>query len=259
MRYDLYVWASPRDLDGDAAAERLAAWEEAEADPSAAPFDPSDDVGWFYVELLKDDVDVDAVSDGVPDPSSRPIWLTTTQAAPARIVAMRLRSTTTRDDLDTIHGLAAKYDLVLFEPRGGTLATPLADMAAYATATFWPRGALQAFVAGSVGAAIAVISWAWHPGRELDRGSSSVASCSWPRSSRSPSKAGGSGGDGTRRERTSDRRRLATGRAPRSRRISTGGVLRAAGGFRVTPMGRSSASPSVDAAFRPGPAIVVRA
>jgi hypothetical protein len=159
MGFDLYVWATPRDLAPDAAAERVAAWEADGADPSSAPFEASDDVGWFYVELLKDKVDVDAVSDGVPDAGSRPIWLTTTPAAPARIVAMRLRATTTRDDLDTIHGLAAKYDLMLFEPRGRTLAAPLADMAEHASATFWPRGALQAFVAGSIGAVIVVISW----------------------------------------------------------------------------------------------------
>jgi hypothetical protein len=157
--FDLYVWASPRDIAPDTAAERVLAWEAGGAHPSSAPFEASRDVGWFYVELLKDRVDVDAVSDGVPDTGSRPVWLTTTPAAPARIVAMRLRATTTRDDLDTIHGLAAKYDLMLFEPRGRTLATPFADMAEHATATFWPGGVIQAFVAGSAGATIAVISW----------------------------------------------------------------------------------------------------
>ena len=157
--FDLYVWASPRDLEPDAAAERLVTWEAAGADPGSAPFEASDDVGWFYVELIKDGVDVDAVSDGIPDAGSRPIWLTTTPAAPARIVAIRLRASTTRDDLETIHGLAAKYDLMLFEPRGRTLMTPLADMAEHATATFWPGGALQAFVAGSIGAVIVAISW----------------------------------------------------------------------------------------------------
>jgi hypothetical protein len=159
MSFDLYVWKAPRDLDPDAAAERLAAWEDAGADPSAAPFEPSDDVGWFYVELLKDRVGIEAVSDGVADSSSRPIWLTTDPAAPARIVAMRLSPTTSRDDLDIIYGLATKYDLVLFDPIGPGLHLPLADMAEYATATFWPRGAIQAFVAGSVGAAVVVISW----------------------------------------------------------------------------------------------------
>jgi hypothetical protein len=157
--FDLYVWASPRDLPADEAAERIAAWEADGADPDDAPFEASGDVGWFYVELLKDRVDVDAISDGVPDPGSRPIWLTTTPAAPARIVAMRLRAATTRDDLETIYGLAAKYDLVLFEPRGRTVRAPLADMAEHASATFWPSGAIQAFVAGSAGAAIAVASW----------------------------------------------------------------------------------------------------
>jgi hypothetical protein len=159
MSFDLYVWHAPRDLDADAAADLVRTWVEQGADPGAAPFEPSEDVAWFYVELLKDRVGVEAVSDGVPDPSSRPIWLTTDRPAPARIVAMRASPTTTEEDLETIYGLATKYDLVLFDPRRRKLHHPLEDMAAYAAATFWPRGAIQAFVAGSVGVAIVVISW----------------------------------------------------------------------------------------------------
>ena len=157
--FDLYVWASPRDLDAEGAADLIDAWVDQSADPRAAPFEPSEDVGWFYVELLKDVAGIEAVSDGVPNTRSRPIWLETTPPTPARLVAIRLSPTTTRDDLDTIYGLATKYDLVLFDPSGPSLHLPLADMAEYATATFWPRGALQAFVAGSVGAAVVVISW----------------------------------------------------------------------------------------------------
>ncbi len=32
-------------------------------------------------------------------------------------------------------------------------------MAAYASATFWPGGAIQAAVAGAIGAAIAIVAW----------------------------------------------------------------------------------------------------
>lgn len=159
MTFDLYAWKAPRDLDADAAAGMVRSWADAGADPSTAPFEPSDDVGWFYRELLNDMPAIDAVSDGVRDTSSRPIWLSTDAPAPGRIVAMRLPAATDRDDLDGIYGLAAKYDLALFEPRGPSLHLPLAEMAEHATATFWPGGAMQAFVAGSVGAAIAVISW----------------------------------------------------------------------------------------------------
>src|SRR5687768_1929877 len=159
MSFDLYVWHAPRDLDADAAAHLVRTWVEQGADPRAAPFEPSEDVAWFYVELLKDRVGVEAVSDGVPDSSSRPIWLTTDRPAPARIVAVRASPATTEDDLETIYGLATKYDLILFDPKGPKLHLPLQEMAEYATATFWPRGAIQAFVAGSVGVAIVVISW----------------------------------------------------------------------------------------------------
>jgi hypothetical protein len=159
LRADLYAWAAPRDLDAAAAVERLAAWEEAGGDPSVAPFEPSEDVTWFVTELRKDGVDVDAVSDAVPDERRRPVWLMTDRPNPARIVTLRLRPTTDREDLGTIGSLAAKYDLVLFDPRGRSLVMPLAEIAAYASASFWPRGAIQAFVAGSLGAALVVLSW----------------------------------------------------------------------------------------------------
>ena len=160
MTFDLYAWKAPRELEPKAAASLVGTWEEGGAEPSEAPFEPSDDVGWFYRELLKDGIPgLEALSDGVPDHSSRPIWLSTDPPAPARIVAMRFPSSVERDDLDGVYGLAAKYDLVLFEPRGPSLHLPLEVMAEQATATFWPSGAIQAFVAGSVGVAIVVISW----------------------------------------------------------------------------------------------------
>ena len=75
-------------------------------------------------------------------------------------MAVRLGPGPARDDLDAIFGLAAKYDLVLFDARRRAIHHPLGEMAAHASATFWPRGAVQAAVAGSIGAIVALVAWA---------------------------------------------------------------------------------------------------
>ena len=85
--------------------------------------------------------------------------LSTTDEPPARVVAIRLVPGTTHDDVEEVASLAAKYDLVLFDARSGRVHRPLEEMAAYASATFWPAGAIQAAVAGGAGLAIAVIAW----------------------------------------------------------------------------------------------------
>jgi hypothetical protein len=159
MSFDVYAWKAPRSLDADAAGALVDAWEEAGGDPSQAPFEPSTDVGWFYRELTKEFPDVDAQSDGVPDASKLPIWLSTDQAPPARLVAVRLEQATAREVLESIAGLATKYDLMLFNPRGPSLRAPFEEMAAYASATFWPRGAIRGAVAGIIGGVIAVVAW----------------------------------------------------------------------------------------------------
>jgi hypothetical protein len=116
-------------------------------------------VGWFYRELMKDEPGLEAMSDAVPNPSTTPIVLVTTPEPPARVVGLRLSPDTPRDVLESIFGLAAKYDLVVFDTRRRRLHLPLEEMAAYASATFWPAGAIQAGVAGSIGGVIAVVAW----------------------------------------------------------------------------------------------------
>ncbi len=69
------------------------------------------------------------------------------------------RRATTPDTLESIFGLAAKYDLIVFEPRSRRLHQPLEELAEYASATFWPAGAIQAAVAGGIGGVIAVVAW----------------------------------------------------------------------------------------------------
>ncbi len=159
MTFDLYVWKSPRDLDPGAAEALLDSWQASGGDPGTSPFEPSTDVGWFYREVTESVPGLDATSDAVPNPSTMPIWLATTSEAPARVVAIRRSPALTLDALETILGLAAKYDLVLFDTRSHRVHLPLEAMAAYARATFWPGGAIQAAVAGGIGAVIAVVGW----------------------------------------------------------------------------------------------------
>jgi hypothetical protein len=72
---------------------------------------------------------------------------------------MRLSPAMQGDTLELIFGLAAKYDLVLFDTRSRLIHLPLGEMAAHASATFWPGGAIQAAVAGGIGGLIAVVAW----------------------------------------------------------------------------------------------------
>jgi hypothetical protein len=159
MTFDLYVWASPRELDDEQAASLVDAWQAAGGDPGASPFEPSTDVGWFHRELMKDAPWLEVSSDAVANPSTRPIVLSTTDEPPTRVVAIRLGPRASLHDLNEIASLAAKYDLVLYDARDGRVRFPLEEMAAYANAAFWPAGAIQAAVAGGVGLAIAVAAW----------------------------------------------------------------------------------------------------
>ena len=158
-RFDLYVWESPRELDADEAEALLAAWEASGADPAQSPFEPSSNVGWLHRELMGDAPRMEVVSDAVPRERPRPILLETEPEAPARLVAIRLRPDTPADDVESLLGLAMKYDLVVFDARNRQVHRPLEEMDAYASATFWPAGAIQAGVAGGVGGLVAIGAW----------------------------------------------------------------------------------------------------
>ena len=157
--FALYVWQAPRDIDADQAAALVEAWQADGGDPARSPFEPSTDVGWFHRELVRDTPGIRTVSDAVPSESRTPIWLSATDEPPARVVVIRLPADDPRGALEDILGLAAKYDLVLFDPANRRIHRPLEALAAQASATFWPAGAIQAGVAGVVGAVIAVVAW----------------------------------------------------------------------------------------------------
>jgi hypothetical protein len=159
VTFDLYVWHEPRDLDADEAAAMLESWHAAGADPSQSPFEPTADVGWFYRELKQDAPGLEASTDAVPRESKAPIWLAGSDEAPARMVAIRVPQGAAGDVIDEIYSLAMKYDLVLFDARNGRIHLPLEEMSEYASATFWPRGAIQAAVAGLAGGLIAIVAW----------------------------------------------------------------------------------------------------
>lgn len=159
LTHDLYIWAKPHDLDADLTATLLGDWQAAGGDPAASPFKQSTDLGWFYRELTENVPHLDALTDAVPRVTKTPIWMSGSDEPPARIVAIRLSRPVKRDELEAIFSLATKYDLEVFDANRGTVQRPTEQLAAYASATFWPRGAIRAGVAGLVGAAIAAGAW----------------------------------------------------------------------------------------------------
>jgi hypothetical protein len=159
MRFDLYAWEAPRDLDVPGAAALVESWEAAGGDPAASPFEPSSNTGWFARELARDTPELDLLTDSPRWEAKGPIWLQTEPAPPARVVAIRLTDSTTPEVLEDVLGLAAKYDLVLYDARRGAVIEPLAALWDYASATFWPGGAIQAAVAGLGGLAAAAVAF----------------------------------------------------------------------------------------------------
>ena len=160
MAFDLYAWKSPRDLDADGAEALLTSWQNTGSDPGTSPFEPSADIGRFHRELMKNVPGLIVTSDVVPSPSTAPIWLAgTTEQPPPRLVVISVSPTAPRDTLEAIIGLAAKYDLVLFDARTRRVHLPLEEIATHASATFWPAGATRAAVAGGIGAVIAIVAW----------------------------------------------------------------------------------------------------
>ena len=153
------MWAAPFDLEVEATAELVRAWEAEGGDPAASPFDPSSDVAWFYRELRRDVDRAEVKTDAEPDTSTRPIWLMTDDPPPARVVAIRMPSRGDSHAMSHVLSLAAKYDLVVFDPRTQGLMRPLEEMAEQASATFWPAGAAQAAVGGAGGAIAAIVAW----------------------------------------------------------------------------------------------------
>ena len=157
--FDLYAWSTPRDVDASTAEALVGGWLDGGADPAAAPFDATTDIGWFYRELSDEWPDLDAATDAQPVRSRVPIVLATTEQPPARIVALRLPADRPQAVLESVFELALKYDLVLYDPHRGTVVRPDDVMAAHASATFWPRGAIRAAVVGGLGAVVAVVAW----------------------------------------------------------------------------------------------------
>jgi hypothetical protein len=156
----IYVWGEKDDeLDAEQAKAKVDAWLAEGGDPATSPFEPTTDIAWFVRELTQDLPELEVRSDAMRSTSSRPVWLSTDDPPPARVVVIDLDPETVRDDIATILSIAAKYDLSVFEPARPRLIRPLEIMSEYATSTFWPRGAIQAFVAGAAGLAIAWLGW----------------------------------------------------------------------------------------------------
>ncbi len=165
MRHDLYAWAGPRDLTAEEAADRIEQWEARGGDPSDAPFEPSSDVAGFYRELehdLRGMPDVEVLADAQPHTGRGPVWLQTDPPPPAHIAAIRLPRASPDDlraALNDLYGTATKFDLVVLDALHGVVHQPMAEMAALASATFWPGGAIRAVIAGGGGLLAAIAAY----------------------------------------------------------------------------------------------------
>jgi len=163
MTFDLYVWKGPRGVGEEQAADLVRSWQEQGGDPASGPFEPSDDVTWFFRELIRDEPELHVTTDATPIHGRLPVWLagaTSDEPAPkTHLAVIHVPPETTRDLVESIFGLATKYDLVVFDPQRPRVYEPMAEMAEYASATFWPRGAIRTIVAGVIGLVIAVGAW----------------------------------------------------------------------------------------------------
>jgi hypothetical protein len=160
MRSDLYIWERPRDLDAEQALALVEGWEGEGGDPAASPFEPTTNMGWFFRELHEELPDLEARTDAIPRRTRVPVWASGTDEAPARVVALRLDPESARPVVESVYGLATKYDLLVLEPRRPSLHRPLERLTEVAHATFWPGGAIRslAFLVG--GAILAAVAYA---------------------------------------------------------------------------------------------------
>ena len=157
MSPELYVWKAPLPRDREEAEALVRAWRASSAGAAGAAetaggtggglFESSDDVTWFSRELTGD---------------APPVWnpdRPATREHPDRVVVVPLEEATLQDALGEVYGLATKYDLVVYDPQRGTVNRPQVELAAYASATFWPGGAIRAFLAGLAGAIVVAAAW----------------------------------------------------------------------------------------------------
>jgi hypothetical protein len=165
MRYDVYAWSAPRDLSVEDVVARIEAWEAEGGDPAKAPFEPSSDVAGFYRELEHDMREIAAfeiVADAGKHTGRGPVWLQTDPPPPAHVAAIRLPRTTEvelAEALNLMYGTATKFDLLFLDANQRVIHQPLQEMATYASATFWPSGAIRAVIAGGAGLVAAIVAY----------------------------------------------------------------------------------------------------
>jgi hypothetical protein len=151
MAFDLLVWSSPRELDADAAGALVHRWLDEGGDPARA----------LRASRRHRVVRPRAAQTTCPTSTSsrmpsRPSPLGRCGSPRTRnrrrVAAIRLaRDGRVQDELESIFGLATKYDLMVYEPARHRVMRPMQVMADHASATFWPRGAIQAAVGGALG------------------------------------------------------------------------------------------------------------
>jgi hypothetical protein len=151
MSFDLYVWKGPIVRTGEAASALVARSQDA-----TSPFDPSADVVGFFRDLIAAYPPLEAFPEAdLIDRTAKTHWSVSPEPSD-RFVEMHLQWGTPDKVLDSITALARHHALVLFDPQGPDVHLP-DDPEEWPPFTF--GAAIRAFVAGLVGAVIAVVGW----------------------------------------------------------------------------------------------------
>jgi hypothetical protein len=122
MSFDLIVWKEPAVTTEEEAGSLVHRFSES-GDPSM--FHASKDVSSFYDELLQHCPALESFDDDDRRASESP-WSVTPERSD-RVIELNIRWRAPDAMVDTMVELARKYQLVLYDPQGPTLHSPVAD------------------------------------------------------------------------------------------------------------------------------------
>lgn len=113
MSFDLIAWKTPRVTSDEEAVQLARRFFDRDEDPTL--FGKSEDVLHFYDELLE----------RYPDEAhGAPEWFVPSDRSD-RVVTLEVRRGAPDEVVDGIVGLARKHDLVLYDPQGPTVHSPV--------------------------------------------------------------------------------------------------------------------------------------
>jgi hypothetical protein len=122
MSFDLIVWKEPAVSTEEEASSLVHRFHES-GDPSV--FHASEDLLHFYDELLQRCPALELFDDDERRLAETP-WSVTPERS-GRVIELNIRWRAPDDMVDTMVALARKHQLVMYDPQGPTLHSPVAD------------------------------------------------------------------------------------------------------------------------------------